>query len=360
MIEHREGRDGKTRHRARVYRPGGGRERGPWRTVERQARKDEVALLAAAPAGEETVASYASQFLTDYQRTKKASSADVAERALAAFVKDFGPRRLDSITRTEAKRWARAVPASRIPVIVTMFNRATDDDELLERNPFRGLSRRTRGRADDRPPTEAQLERLLAGCSALGDYADRMRALVCFAAYTGMRPGELFALEWADVDFDAMRVMVRRRLYKGSLDVPKSNRVRRIALTPPARDALLGLPRAGSLVFTAKRGGRLSQPTLSGYWSQVLARAGLDFDFYLATKHYAVHYLYVTLDLPPRVIAEQMGWTVDGVMALLRVYGHGEIGALEEIDRAFAGARVHRLRDVSDPPGSRGESSGAS
>ncbi|MEA2495757.1 MAG: integrase [Thermoleophilaceae bacterium] len=359
MIEHREGRDGKTRHRARVYRPGGKRERGPWRTVERQARKDEAQLLAASPANEETVATYAAQFLDDYQRKHKESSADVAERALAAFVKEFGPRRLDSITRAEAKRWARGVSASRIPVIVTMFNHATDEDELLERNPFRGLSRRTRGRADERPPTEAELERLLVACSALGDYAPKMRALINFAAYTGMRPGELFALEWSDVDFDAMRIMVRRRLYKGSLDVPKSNRIRQIALTPPARDALVGLPRTSALVFTGKRGGRLSQPTLSGYWSQVLARSGLDFDFYLATKHYAVHYLYVTLELPPRVIAEQMGWTVEGVMALLRVYGHGEIGALEEIDRAFAGARVTRLRDVSDPSGSRGRAEGA-
>lgn len=359
MIEHREGRDGKMRHRARVYRPGGKRERGPWRTVERQARKDEATLLAARPATEETVASYASQFLTDYQRTRKASSADTAERALAAFVKDFGPRRLDSITRMEAREWARGVPQSRIPVVVTMFNRAVDDDELLERNPFRGLSHRTRGRSDERPPTEAELDRLLAACSALGGYAPRMRALIKFAAYTGMRPGELFALEWADIDFDAMRIMVRRRVYKGELDLPKSNRVRRIALTPPARDALLGQPRTGPLVFTGKRGGRLSQPTLSGYWSQVLARAGLRFDFYLATKHYAVHYLWATLDLSPRVIAEQMGWTVAGVMKLLRVYGHGEIGALEEIDAAFSKSNVRRLRDVSDPSGSHGQAEGA-
>jgi integrase len=32
-----------------------------------------------------------------------------------------------------------------------------------------------------------------------------MRALLIFAAYSGMRPGELFALEWPDIDFDAMR-----------------------------------------------------------------------------------------------------------------------------------------------------------
>jgi hypothetical protein len=35
------------------------------------------------------------------------------------------------------------------------------------------------------------------------------------------------------------------------------------------------------------------------------------------------------------VIAEQMGWTLAGVLKLLAVYGHGDVGALEEIDRAF-------------------------
>jgi integrase len=164
---------------------------------------------------------------------------------------------------------------------------AAVDAELLERNPFRGCGRRARGRADQAPPTEAEFDLLLAGCAALGDYAPQMRALLVFAAYSGVRPGELFALEWTDVDFDTMRVDVRRRLYRGRVDLPKSNKVRRIALTPPARDALLGLPsrREGGLVFRSKTGRRLAQPTLSGYWGLVQARGGVAFDFYLSTKH---------------------------------------------------------------------------
>jgi hypothetical protein len=35
------------------------------------------------------------------------------------------------------------------------------------------------------------------------------------------------------------------------------------------------------------------------------------------------------------VIAEQMGCTLAGALDLLAVYGHGDAGALEEIDRAF-------------------------
>jgi integrase len=236
-----------------------------------------------------------------------------------------------------------------VAVVVTLFNRAVDE-ELLDRNPFRGLARRTKGRAEQAPPSDVEMSSLLIACAALGEYAPQMRALVTFAAYSGMRPGELFALEWQDVDFDANRVEVRRRVYKGRLDLPKSNQERTIALTPLARDALLSLePHANGWVFRTKHRKRFSQPTLAGCWGKVTARAGLDFDFYLATKHYAVHYLYVKLDLPVRVIAAQMGWSLKSVEKLIQTYGHGELGALDEVERAFASV-IPLRRVVSDAP----------
>jgi hypothetical protein len=41
-------------------------------------------------------------------------------------------------------------------------------------------------------------------------------------------------------------------------------------------------------------------------------------------------------------------WTLVGTLKLLAVYGHGDIGALEEIDRAFS-ANVRALRAVAAP-----------
>ena len=64
-----------------------------------------------------------------------------------------------------------------------------------------------------------------------------------------------------------MRVHVRRRSYKGQFGLPKSNKPREIVLPPPARDALLTLPRTDHLIFRRKRGQLISQATLSGYWS---------------------------------------------------------------------------------------------
>lgn len=100
------------------------------------------------------------------------------------------------------------------------------DEELLDRNRFGG-TRKPKGRADQRPPSEEEMLLLLAGCDALGDYAPRMRALLTFAAHTITRPGELFAFDWdTDIDLLAGEVHVQRRRYRGRLDLPKSNEAR--------------------------------------------------------------------------------------------------------------------------------------
>jgi hypothetical protein len=81
-----------------------------------------------------------------------------------------------------------------------------------------------------------------------------------------------------------------------------------IALTPPARDAVLALPEREGSVFLSKAGGQLSAPLLSSYWREVQAAAGLRFDWYLSSsKHKCVHYMKMKLNLPNHVIAAQMG-----------------------------------------------------
>ena len=289
---------------------------------------------------------YVDRYLVEYERFHKRSSYDTARQRLRLFRDHFEGRTLDSIDRAEAKEWAATVPPSCVPMVVTLFNHAIVEDDLpLRRNPFRGLGRRTKGRAEQPPPTDQEFDALLAGCGALGGYAPRMRALLRFAAFTLMRPGELYELEWADLDFDAMRIRKGRRLYRGDVDEPKSG-AKTIALTPPARDAILGQPRDERLVFTSKQGKRLSQATMSGYWRQVLARADLDFDFYHASKHYGVHYMWTRLSMSRRAIAAQAGWSLGTVDKMLAIYGHGEVGALDEVDAAFAGAEVVPLRKV--------------
>ena len=85
--------------------------------------------------------------------------------ALRRFKKDFGPRKLESISRIEAEDWAERVPAGVVAVVITLMNAAVRS-EVLDRNVFRGLSKKGRGRADTDPPTAEEFEKLLHGCYA--------------------------------------------------------------------------------------------------------------------------------------------------------------------------------------------------
>jgi hypothetical protein len=160
--------------------------------------------------------------LTKGGRRYKHSSIDTAQSALRALREAFGNRPLGSITRVEAEDWAASVTPGKIQPAVTLMNEAYRA-ELIDRNRFEGLGRRVEGRRNEPPPSEDEMLLLLDGCAALGDYAPMIRALITFAAFTLMRPGELFALDWEDIDLDAGRVYVNKRLYRGRTDLPKSN-----------------------------------------------------------------------------------------------------------------------------------------
>jgi hypothetical protein len=121
--------------------------------------------------------------------------------------------------------------------------------------------------------------------------------------------------------------------------------MRTIALLPQARAAITSLPERSGIVFRSKRGKPMSQPTMSGYWGKVLARAGLDFDFYLATKHYGVHHMKVKLGLPNHDIAEQAGWSEAAVEAMVKTYAHTSMGAL---DRIRAAAEINASPVIRD------------
>ena len=51
-------------------------------------------------------------------------------------------------------------------------------------------------------------------------------ALLAMALYTGMRRGELLALEWSDIDFKNLRIKINKQVYKHERTTTKSNKTR--------------------------------------------------------------------------------------------------------------------------------------
>jgi integrase len=305
--------------------------------------EERIELVERADSEIPTCDEYVDHYLAEYGRRYRSSSLNTQTGRLRRFREDFKGRSLD-ISRAELKQWIEGwgpwsgrepVPKSQIAAIISLYNYAIDEDDLpLARSPARKLTWRYKGRAHQPPPSPEEFQALVEACSVLGNYGKTMRALLLFATYTLMRPGELFALEWTDIDFEGMRIRKARRVYRGTVEAPKTG-PRVIALTPPARDAIKKLPRNSKLVFTSKTGKRLGPRAIYEYWNIVLAVAGLKYHFYHATKHFGVHYMWTELGLSPRAIAAQAGWKLENAYSMLAIYGHGEVGALREVDASF-------------------------
>ena len=122
----------------------------------------------------------------------------------------------------------------------------------------------------------------------------------------------------------------------GQLKLPKNGRVRRVILPPPARDALLAVPRRLDTpwVFTTKRGRPFTKAALNIYWSPVRAVFGRPTMAFYELRHFCATHL-LELGLSHADVAMQFGHT-DGGKLVMSTYGHpSEQGARQRLKAAF-------------------------
>ncbi len=168
-----------------------------------------------------------------------------------------------------------------------------------------------------------------------------------FAAYLdvgiheGMRSGELDALRWDRIDFQAGTIVVDQQsnAIERAFTRPKHGSVRTIALTDTARERLLSLPRESEFAFTTLRGSHYRASSRSHHWNRVRCSAGLgNVDLYTTTRHYFGWYAWNVLELDARDIALHFGHQ-DGDELVRKLYGHADARLLaDRVRRAFRSA----------------------
>ena len=106
-------------------------------------------------------------------------------------------------------------------------------------------------------------------------------ALYLAAAFTGLRVGELLALRWEDVDYEADTIRVRRNWTAGREGTPKSGRGRAVPMVEEVAQALARLGQRErftddqDLVFCDPLGRHLGYKSLSQRYKESLAKAEL-------------------------------------------------------------------------------------
>jgi AbrB family looped-hinge helix DNA binding protein len=196
---------------------------------------------------------------------------------------------------------ARSVNKHR-QILAAMFAYACrDDTHALAVNPVRGTSKRREMPAAVLDFYEPEETEALARAAAAGahrgspgygidadefewrGWEDRQDAeLYRFAAYTGMRLGELLALRWGDVDLNARRVIVHRAVSANIEGPTKSWQARALPLADPAASALARLADRGDYtsrddyVFCSRLGRRLDPSAVRRRYKRARDAAACD------------------------------------------------------------------------------------
>lgn len=271
---------------------------------------------------EETCASFVERWITEWERPAPATRR-LYEAAARKFAEHFGPTPLGEVERLSARTWALSVPRSTARVIGTMFEDARNVG-LVEANPFANLRLPlTEKPPEIKPPTMEEYRALLDACPILGGYAKEFRAMIQFAAWTGVRQGELFGLQWQDIGEDTIQVR-RSRKFDGTIGRPKNGREREIMLLPPAR-VLEEVPRRPDpFIFHSPRGNPLLRGTHAWSWQKVKASAGVDCRWH-DLRHACATWL-LELGLSHFDVSIQLGHTDGGALVMAR-YGHPSVDA---------------------------------
>jgi integrase len=146
------------------------------------------------------------------------------------------------------------------------------------------------------------------------------------AFLTGIGAGELWALKWGDIDWNSNRLFIRRALWHGSFQLPKSKKaVRKIdipqQLVSELRRWKLACPiNEDDLVFPAIRGGTVSHVNvMNQHFYPALRRAGLRQVSFHSLRHSNAS-LRIQAGQNIKYISEQLGHST--IRITLDIYGH--------------------------------------
>ncbi|WCB94444.1 integrase [Baekduia alba] len=253
--------------------------------IKRRARGRGVAKTVGQWAGSEP--GEMPEWLTLFPRKTEGTMLHNAAQ-VRGFARKFAGTPLKSLAKDEVWEWCAMHPST-VKEIRACLNDAIKFG-LLEENPLEHYKLGDRrGRQDIETLTVQELDELLLPTAReeWGDYGARVEAMIEVAAWTGLRPGELFMLStqpgsdlnggrvnYVDLKAGFIDVQWQWNQRTGKVAWPKWDSMRQVVLLPRARAAIERLPEsADGFLFTTPKEARFTQRMLHYYWDPV--RRGL-------------------------------------------------------------------------------------
>jgi integrase len=346
--------DRTTRKNISVHRVIGGEKSFRTKTEAKQARARAREKLASWGGGTVTVREWSERWLEDplfhetAGRRIKESTLVNRRQSLKPFVELFGDLPLDRVDDQVVARYLKGGKRNyTVSDLRRMFTDATSAKagRLISENPFAGLGiSKPKGNRGKQPPTELEFSKLVASAWRLTP--PMFAGWFEFACYSGLRPGEIDALEPDDIDVAAGVINIRRQFNTATrtFTTPKYGPYK-AALTDPAAELLSRIPKSKSRwVFETLRHNHFTITSRTHHWNRVRCDVGIaETSLYLATRHYFGWYALNVLGLEPAVIALQLGHR-DGGKLVEELYGHRELRRAHQQIRAAFTSNVVPLR----------------
>jgi integrase len=179
-----------------------------------------------------TFSVFAKRWLEDYASVsvKASTLATYTSRINGPYTVTFGPLKLSQIGTADVqhylagltrKKLSAATIRAHLVLLRNMLGHAVAWGHLAH-NPASAVKGPKLPHTEMQSLTPAEVTVFLAACD------DQHRALFATAVMTGVRLGELLALQWDDVNWRAGTIRVRRSLYNGQFVEPKTSRSVRV------------------------------------------------------------------------------------------------------------------------------------
>jgi integrase len=222
-IDKRIGRNGKISWQVRVRRTGAGSQTRSFakksdaeawaRSIE--TRIDSGESLPAAEARKRTLGDAIDEYLKVYEKSARKKNEREQKRILERWRTEVGDRALSSITpgvlaeirntmSTRANRYGETISGSTVnrnlAVLSAVFKVAVKELGWVAKNPVVNVGRFAEGKGRERFLTDAECDRLFERCAESSCAA--LLPIVKLALATGARKGDIFSVQWSNVDLD--------------------------------------------------------------------------------------------------------------------------------------------------------------
>jgi integrase len=257
---------------------------------------------------------------------------------------------VEELYTTLAEKEVSPAMQRKIGTTLTIALGAAVDKEMIPFNPAERVRKPKAIKPEIRPFDADQVSAFLDAAKA-----DRLYAFYVMALDTGARPGELFALQWRDVDFDGGRVTIKKSLATGEdgklqvkdVKTKKGRRQIRLAAVTLAalldhRKRMMAEGHSAGPVFCNTAGNFIHLKDLHRHsFKPILKRARLP-----DTRLYDLRHTCATLLMlageNAKVVSERLGHAT--VVMTLDVYSHVLEGMQEQAAAKMDRILTHRAK----------------